>query len=343
MRLAFILALIVATVAPYNLVQSNKTPRKWYIVAGNDYAIVDYERANLFFRVWRDRQTLHEFDEWAPSAWAIKKLTENRTVGVSTKGPLEVVVIVAEPPRHFLFAAPSFTEIDREKHMMLKTSTPNFIEHFVDQEWNRVSYKIELMAVNGEPEKVLAGNECEAQHFIHEAASQETASQEGRVPVLLLLTCLLGFYTNTVAADCYQCAEGLSSGEAAVLTDYTAGITDPKPCASITEGTTPTCPGNKCIHMVVDAQPTVHLRNCATPKPWRNGRLELGKKGAAWAQACEGDRCNKLSVDELKEIAVDMKAEDAKDDKDAKKSTGSSISAMLPVIAFLVANMPAFF
>ncbi|CAJ0565747.1 unnamed protein product, partial [Mesorhabditis spiculigera] len=63
----------------------------------------------------------------------------------------------------------------------------------------------------------------------------------------------------------------------------------------------------------------------------------------AWAQACEGDRCNKLSVDELKKIAVEMKAEDAKDDKDAKKSSGPSISAMFPVIAFLVANMPAFF
>ncbi|CAJ0560070.1 unnamed protein product, partial [Mesorhabditis spiculigera] len=64
---------------------------------------------------------------------------------------------------------------------------------------------------------------------------------------------------------------------------------------------------------------------------------------AIWAHACEGDRCNKLSVDELKKTAVDMKAEDAKDAKDAKKASGSSISAMFPVIAFLVANMPVFF
>ncbi|CAJ0560064.1 unnamed protein product, partial [Mesorhabditis spiculigera] len=112
---------------------------------------------------------------------------------------------------------------------------------------------------------------------------------KGRVPALLLLTCLLGFRLDTVAADCYQCAQGLQllqqvmalAGTPAFPPEFTNGVQESTDCATTLE-----------VHRKLLEQ-------------WEN-KVE-GQKGdnwAIWMQACEGDRCDKLSVDELKKAAV---------------------------------------
>ncbi|CAJ0584618.1 unnamed protein product, partial [Mesorhabditis spiculigera] len=134
------------------------------------------------------------------------KLAENRTIGVSTKGPLEVVVILGEPSKYFLFAAPSFTKIDHEKYMMLRTATPNFIEHFIDKDWNRFSYKLELLAVNGEPE-VRVGNKCEAQNTgetSHEKAEAEASLRSFRGVILASIGTAFCIYIIQVLALCQR-------------------------------------------------------------------------------------------------------------------------------------------
>ncbi|CAJ0566724.1 unnamed protein product, partial [Mesorhabditis spiculigera] len=160
-----------------------------------------------------------------------------------------------------------------------------------------------------------------------------------RVPVLLVLTCLLGYCLHGVAADCYQCTEGAVALIPDLYTSYFdlhGNMTISEDCKVIAE-TTKTCPGNKCIYAFVDSSLVgfMHIRNCAPPKyleNWETGRRVVN--GSTWFHACESERCNKLQLWELK--AGVMRAEDASSDS-------SAIFTMYPAIALLIAIMPSFF
>ncbi|CAJ0572725.1 unnamed protein product, partial [Mesorhabditis spiculigera] len=152
MRLDLTLALLVATTSAYTLVQTEHQPRKFYIIAGDEYAEVSYEKAYIVHRVLLGGTPAHGRDaEWTPTLENLRKLEDRG----QKNGTLEFMVLKANPNRYFVFDAPQFAEIDQEKYVTLSAFTANQIIHFVDENWNQISYKYERLVVRGAIEDLL--------------------------------------------------------------------------------------------------------------------------------------------------------------------------------------------
>ncbi|CAJ0571567.1 unnamed protein product, partial [Mesorhabditis spiculigera] len=142
-----------------------------------------------------------------------------------------------------------------------------------------------------------------------------------RVPALLLLACLLGFYLINVArADCYRCVDGDLGPlfAIAINPDYNyldgAYIQSHKNCTTVEE-ITEKSPGDKCIQAYFIGKERGEykhaiLRNTASKaflaKGWKVGS-EVKPAEAPMIRyvvdSCEGHLCNKMPMEELEQLA----------------------------------------
>ncbi|CAJ0561869.1 unnamed protein product, partial [Mesorhabditis spiculigera] len=172
-----------------------------------------------------------------------------------------------------------------------------------------------------------------------------------RVPVLLLLTCLLGFYLIDVArADCYHCIQGSERalahyGSAPEFVSILNGVEASVDCENVKDSTKKCSGTNKCVHMHIDAKTPeatveqLEVRTCATGvwlEKWAPGygSIPAPKADATiTGHSCEGDLCNKIPMTEMKQ-----RAEEA-----AKKQSSTASYLVLPVVTFFASNILAFF
>ncbi|CAJ0571576.1 unnamed protein product, partial [Mesorhabditis spiculigera] len=172
-----------------------------------------------------------------------------------------------------------------------------------------------------------------------------------RVPALLLLACLLGFYLINVArADCYNCMQGDletlgdNDVEKAIWLAILDGVEVSSDCENVKDSTKKCTGTNKCSHAHLEKKndqaiiKQLEIRTCATGfllTNWTTGyqRKEIpGSHLTVTEQACEGDLCNKLPMTELKQRA-----------EEAAKHSSTASYLVLPVVTFFASNILAFF